>query len=272
MQYRIARFAALTGVTIRALQHYDRMGLLTPARTESGHRVYSDSDRKRMQHILALRTVGMSLQRIAEVLDVPARLPEILQDRRASLEQSRAAIDEAIRTLECLQEATTPVPAGQDDSARESVLDRLAKAVERRAVLETMRGYFSDDAWARWGESYFYDWPSAAWRALFRDVESSLDGDPDSERARDIVTRWTALWRAETGIDPALVRAIHEGCAKAWRARDRWPRVLQRRYAEFRMEAIAKFLGDAAMASWRRDGLVQTYTSGQPIARAASRA
>ena len=35
--------------------------------------------------------------------------------------------------------------------------------------------------------------------------------------------------------------------------RDRWPPVLQRRYAEFRIEAIAKFLGDAAMASWRRD-------------------
>jgi hypothetical protein len=106
---------------------------------------------------------------------------------------------------------------------------------------------------------------------LFRDVESSLDVDPDSERARDLVTRWTALWKAETGADPALVRAIYEGYAKAWRARDRWPRVLQRRYAEFRIEAIARFLGNAAMASLRRDGLVQTYTAGQPIERAASR-
>jgi hypothetical protein len=68
-----------------------------------------------------------------------------------------------------------------------------------------------------------------------------------------------------------LVGAIQEGYAKAWLARDHWPRVLRRRYAEFRIEAIAKFLGDAAMASWRRDGLVQTYTSGQPIERTASR-
>ena len=253
MPYRIARFAALTGVTVRALQHYDRVGLLRPGRTESGHRVYSDSDRKRVQHIVALRAVGMSLQRIAQVVEAPpARLPEILQDHRASLEQTRAGIDEAIQTLERLQEVITSAPAGQDDCTKESVLDRLAAAVERHDVLETMRGYFSDDAWARWGESYFHDWPSAAWRALFRDVESSLGVDPDSERARDLVTRWTALWSSETGTDPALVRAIHEGYARAWRARDRWPRVLQRRYAEFRIEAIAKFLGNAAMAASAR--------------------
>ena len=33
---------------------------------------------------------------------------------------------------------------------------------EMQGTLEAMRGYFSDEAWAKWGAQYFYDWPSAA--------------------------------------------------------------------------------------------------------------
>lgn len=59
MPYRVGEFAALTGVTVRALQHYDRLGLLTPKRSDSGHRIYVETDRRRVRHILALRAVGM---------------------------------------------------------------------------------------------------------------------------------------------------------------------------------------------------------------------
>src|SRR5688572_5930445 len=104
MKYRVGEFAALTGVTVRALQHYDRMGLLRPARTDAGHRVYFNADQQRLRHILALRAVGMSLQRIAEVLDAaPGRLPDVFKAHRASLERSRVGIEQAIRTLRRLE-------------------------------------------------------------------------------------------------------------------------------------------------------------------------
>ncbi len=205
MGYRVSEFAALTGVTVRALQHYDRLGLLKPSRTESGHRVYRRGDERRVRHILALRAVGMSLQQIAELLDAPS-----------------AGVD--------MQEA-----------------------------LEVMRGYFSDEAWTKWGARYFYDWPSAAWRALFRDIEAALTIDPASERAQELVERSIALWQADIGEDPRLGRAVREGYGKAWGARDRWRRELQRRYAEFKIDEIAKFLGKASWASWHRRGLVHTY-------------
>ena len=39
--YRVAEFAKLAGVTMRALQYYDRIGLLKPSQsTEGGHRLY----------------------------------------------------------------------------------------------------------------------------------------------------------------------------------------------------------------------------------------
>ena len=131
------------------------------------------------------------------------------------------------------------------------------------ALLEAMRGYFSDEAWTKWAEQYFHDWPTAAWRVLFRDIEASLDQDPASARAQELLDRATTLWDGSIGSDPALSRAVREGYGKAWQSRDRWPRELQRRYAEFRIEAIAKFLGEASMASWRRRSLVRTYTTGR---------
>jgi DNA-binding transcriptional MerR regulator len=255
MAYRVGEFATLTGVTVRALQHYDRLGLLKPSRTESGHRVYADADKQRVRHILALRAIGMPLQQIAELLDAPpARLAEALRAQRARLEQSRTGIDEAIRALQQVDAAS---------NSTERPLDRLASAVDMQDVLEAMRGYFTDDAWTKWGEQYFYDWPTAAWRVLFRDIEASLDQDPASDRAQELLDRTTTLWHATIGSDQALSRAVHDGLGKAWQPRDRWPRELQRRYAEFRCEAIAKFLGAASLASWRRRGLVQTYTTGR---------
>ena len=197
----------------------------------------------------------MSLQRIAQVLDAPpSRLAELFEAQRASLEQSRAGIAEAIHTLEQID-----IDPGQ--SSTRTVLDRLAAAVQMRDVLEAMRVYFDDGAWTKWAERYFRDWPSPAWRTLFRDVEAALGSDPAEPQARELLARATTLWNADIGSDAALGRAVREGYGQAWSARDRWPQELQRRYAEFRIEAIAKFLGDASMASWRREGLIHTYTA-----------
>ena len=44
--YRTAAFAALAGVTPRALRHYDRLGLLKPRRTTAGYRIYTERDSK----------------------------------------------------------------------------------------------------------------------------------------------------------------------------------------------------------------------------------
>jgi DNA-binding transcriptional MerR regulator len=254
MPYRIGEFAALTGVTVRALQHYDRLGLLQPGRTGSGHRIYGEHQRQRVRHILALRAIGMSLQQIAGVLEGSAsRLTEALRAQRGRLRQSRTGIDEALRVLEQLE--TSEGDAGQ------SLLDRLAAGVEMQDALEHMQAYFSDEAWAKWGERYFHDWPSAAWRAVFREIEASLDDDPSSDHAQELLQRTITLWNADVGSDDALRREVREGYGRAWHSRDRWPRELQRRYGEFKIEEIAKFLGAVQIASWRTRGLVHTYTT-----------
>ena len=255
VMYRVGEFAALTGVTVRALQHYDRLGLLTPKRTDSGHRIYADADRRRARHILALRAVGMSLQQIGDLLKGSVSdLPDALRAQRARLEQSRTGIEEALRILQRVVTA--------EGEAADSLLDRLVADVEMQDALESMRGYFTDEAWTKWGQPYFHDWPSAAWRAVFREIEASLDEDPASDHAQQLLQRTISLWTADIGPDDALRRAVREGYGRAWQSRDRWPVELRRRYAEVKIEEIAKFLGAAQMASWCSRGLIHTYTTG----------
>ena len=52
--YRVAEFAEMAGVTVRALHHYDRLGLLKPRRTRSGYRLYSPRDIERLEQIGAI--------------------------------------------------------------------------------------------------------------------------------------------------------------------------------------------------------------------------
>ena len=64
--------SALTGVSVRALHHYDRIGLLKPAAvTESGYRQYDDAALERLQCILLFRELQFPLKDIRAILDSP---------------------------------------------------------------------------------------------------------------------------------------------------------------------------------------------------------
>lgn len=63
----------LTGVTIRALEHYEKQGLLCPKRTgenvANNRRLYDEGDLERLKRIVVLAEYGLELAQIREVLD-----------------------------------------------------------------------------------------------------------------------------------------------------------------------------------------------------------
>lgn len=62
---KVGRLSQITGLSIRALHHYDEIGLLKPSlRTEAGHRLYARSDLERLQQIQSLKSMGISLDDI----------------------------------------------------------------------------------------------------------------------------------------------------------------------------------------------------------------
>ena len=59
----------LTGVSIRTLQYYDKIGLLRPTEyTESGYRLYDDAALERLQQILLFRELEFPLKDIKEIV------------------------------------------------------------------------------------------------------------------------------------------------------------------------------------------------------------
>ena len=100
------------GVSPKALRVYEREGLVTPARTAAGWRVYGPAQAARLHQVMALRGLGVPLKRIrALLLDGPGSLADVLALQRDSLMAQRGALDAAIALLD---RALGTLGAGRD--------------------------------------------------------------------------------------------------------------------------------------------------------------
>ncbi|MHB8097291.1 MAG: MerR family transcriptional regulator, partial [Erysipelotrichaceae bacterium] len=67
--FTVNKVSQLTGVTIKTLHYYEKIGLLIPTRVGvNNYRYYSNDDIKRLQEILVYRTMDFSLNDINEIL------------------------------------------------------------------------------------------------------------------------------------------------------------------------------------------------------------
>ena len=68
----VKEVSKLTGVSVRALHHYDTINLLKPTQvTEAGYRLYDDVALEQLYMILVFRELGLRLQEIADILHAP---------------------------------------------------------------------------------------------------------------------------------------------------------------------------------------------------------
>jgi DNA-binding transcriptional MerR regulator len=200
--YSVQRFANLTGVTIKALRHYERVGLLAPARTGGGYRRYSYAEMQRLERVLGLRALGFSLKDIAAVIDAdPATRAAFLRQQRDRLEDRRARLT---RAIEIIGIATA---AEGDDAAFERAMGQIS--------------------WHRWQTRR--DTPPAIDRpadqaapsrvALFQELAAAVSGGAAEGELRPLVERWNGMLVREAGDDPETLSALR----RAWRRRTRWP-------------------------------------------------
>lgn len=103
--WTVGEVARIAGVTVRALHHYDGIGLLSPtARSNAGYRLYDHAGLERLQRILVYRGLGLELDKIAAVLDDPdadllahlRRQHALLTDRREELSRMIAALEKTM--------------------------------------------------------------------------------------------------------------------------------------------------------------------------------
>lgn len=102
MLFTIGEFAEKARVTLRTLRYYDKIGLLKPCSyNKSGHRLYSKEDFGRLQKILTLKFVGLSLDDISNVIKYDVND----HDLKKSLEIQKTIMEEKIHHIQAVIKA-----------------------------------------------------------------------------------------------------------------------------------------------------------------------
>ena len=102
--FKIGEFSKLSRVSVKALRHYDDLGLLRPAEVDrfTSYRYYSAQQLAQLNRILALRDLGLSLEQVCQVLadGLPAeQLRGMLRLKQAELEQRLAEGEERLQRV-----------------------------------------------------------------------------------------------------------------------------------------------------------------------------
>jgi len=238
-RYNIRKFAELAGVTVKALHHYDRLGLLKPARTHSGYRVYCERDLEILEQIVALKFLGLPLKEIGAVLKRPAmKSQHTFQMQRRALEDRQEQLGRAIRAIQAAEEA---IASGR--STDHALLKSIIEAIDMQDDISAMKKYYSKESWEQ-HRRYYEDGPSAEWRALYADARKMLNEDPACAEAQALVYRWYDLSRRAHSGDPD----VQTDSIAAWMNRANWPDAMKQRAAELGMEEVLEFIKRAEMA------------------------
>jgi DNA-binding transcriptional MerR regulator len=191
---KIGELAARSGLTVRALHHYDSIGLLTPsARADSGYRLYNRDDVARLHKIQALRKFGMSLADIGTFLGSPdAPFADVVSQQIAALEQQ-------IRQASALREQLGRLQQQMSGNGDPALEDWLV-ALEHMKLYEE---YFSPEEMRRlpfWQQDARRN---AKWRAMTEQLKSLMArGVPtDSDEATTLAQRWMETLEQDTGAN-----------------------------------------------------------------------
>lgn len=103
--WKIGELASQCKITVRTLHYYHQIGLLVPSEfTETGHRLYTESDVSKLQNILSLKQLGLSLDEICTFIENPDYNPMIVIQTQLEIINEQIKLKENLRyELEQLQ-------------------------------------------------------------------------------------------------------------------------------------------------------------------------
>jgi MerR family transcriptional regulator, thiopeptide resistance regulator len=208
-RWKVGELAAATGVTVRALHHFDEIGLLRPTeRSEAGHRLYTTGDVRRLYRVLALRHLGIPLTEIATALDGD------LGDLRSAVRRQLEQVEQGVAAQQRLRRRLSAMLTAMRE-AREPSIDELIETME--AMMRA--SYFTPDQLSRLkqrhrevGDEGFARW-QRRWAEIADEVKAHIEAgtDPADEAVQRTVRRWSELMEHMTGGDRAVLSAMYAG-------------------------------------------------------------
>ena len=200
---KVGEVAARTGLSVRTLHHYDTIGLLSPSRrSKSGHRLYGRRDILRLQQIVSLRQIGMSLDQIREALKPRNGAGRIIGLHLARLKERIALEQELCRRLEAMLPRLESVG-----------IEEIIKCIEVTTMYEKYYTNEQLETLKKRAEDLGPDKIRAAeaeWPKLIASVRAEMDKgtDPKDPRVQALVKRWNELVLEFTGGDPGITQSL----------------------------------------------------------------
>lgn len=193
MQYTIKQAAAFAGVSERTLRHYDATGLLRPARSPAGYRLYTHGDLERLQEILLYRSLDLSLEEIGGLLQKQDR-HTTLRDQIEKLEAKAAHYGEL---AELAQRTMALLEGGEKMTEKD-----LFRGLSYEEMREHEKAY-DEETRERWGESDAYR--TSKQRSARRTKHEWDDINREqSENERTL----TSLYQEGASFDSKAVQAV----------------------------------------------------------------
>ena len=203
MLLKIGDLAKRTGLTIRALHHYDSINLLTPsARSDAGYRLYNQADIARLHQILALRQFGLSLADIGTTLTSDAiPLAAIVSRQIAMLTQQIAGANTLRARLQRLE--------GQLARGQEPELADWLITLEHMTMLDK---YFTAAELKELPLANPTPAMTQAWKTLVADVQAQIDSgaSPADPQSLALARQWMQTIARDTGNNPTLFAKLNK--------------------------------------------------------------
>jgi len=142
--FSVGEFATLARVSRRLLRYYDEIGLLKPAHTDrsSGYRYYDAGQLIRLNRILVLKELGLSLDQVGRLLDDAVSTDDLqgmLLLKKAEIEQQLQAELQRIRQIEARLNAIRSSEQGP-------ALDVIIKSIPAQSALSVKAQFATFDA------------------------------------------------------------------------------------------------------------------------------
>ncbi|GLZ78039.1 MerR family transcriptional regulator [Actinorhabdospora filicis] len=178
----VGEAAELAGVTVRALHHWDEIGLASPSlRTAAGYRRYTEADVQRLDRVVAYREAGLGLDAIRAVLDDAAA------EIGATLREQRAKLAERIGELQRLDERLARLTEAHERGVLlgdEEQTEIFGTGWDPAASLQARAAWGDSPQWAQFAERSASRTPGE-WRSLSAAM-SALQDDLGHAVARDV--------------------------------------------------------------------------------------
>jgi len=220
-----AEMARRLGVSPKALRVYERAGLVSPVRTAAGWRAYGPDQAARLHQVLALKSLGLGLKRIGELLAGRlASLDAVLEVQQRALELQESETRQALALLKAARTRLAERGALSADDltqlTRETVMnDKLRTDAEWKEAFEPLiQRHYEPAEIAALGERKIEAFEKAgydpqsfalAWEALFTEARAlKAAGDVDSPRACFLVRRWNEMMGHFIQGDAAIAQKV----------------------------------------------------------------